>query len=293
MLFGLMILSGLILHAECFLVGVKLRRPLCSRWPTSTCRKFGLKERRMRPRDFIDVEVDSGEEEEKGKGRAGSSLFRSGDDSDSDEQETGLIGGITSAIGTGLAKVFGGNKKSLGARKKKMERKKEMDTAIDSIFDEVGAGKGIAGGIMKAAVKGLGGMISDMATDYASDFGEIQELVLQEIKNDSKAKFMVGDSVQVGAPFQSSSYSSSINGVTTKRMSVVIPVAGTKGQAQAEVEASSREDGLVSLESLCISNGISRTVIISPGGRGPPQGGGRRGGSGSRGGGDVIDVEAV
>ena len=119
-LFGLMRLSGLILHAECFLVGVKLRRPLCSRWPTSTCRKFGLK------RDFIDVDVDSGsrsgEEEEKGKGRAGSSLFRrSGDDSDSDEQETGLIGGITSAIGTGLAKVFGGNKKSLGARKKKME----------------------------------------------------------------------------------------------------------------------------------------------------------------------------
>ena len=295
--FALVCAIGLILQAECFLVGVKLRRPLGSRWPTSTCRKFGLKERRMGPRDFIDVDVDSGsrpgEEEETGKGRAGSSLFRSGAGSDSDEQETGLIGGITSAIGTGLAKVFGGNKKSLGARKKKMERKKEMDTAIDSIFDEVGAGKGIAGGIMKAAVKGLGGMISDMATDYASDFGEIQELVLQEIKNDSKAKFMVGDSVQVGAPFQSSSYSSSINGVTTKRMSVVIPVAGTKGQAQAEVEASSREDGLVSLESLCISNGVSRTVIISPGGRGPPRGGGRRGGSGGRGGGDVIDVEVV
>ena len=178
-------------------------------------------------------------------------------------------------------------------QKKKRERKNEMDTAIDNIFDEVGA-KGIAGGIMKAAAKAAGGMISDMAADYASDFGEIQELVVEAVENDAKAKFLVGDSIRTGAPFQSSSYSSSINGVTTKRMSYVMPVAGTKGQAQAEVEASSREDGSVTIDALSISNGVSRTTIVSPGGRGgPSKGGGSRGGGGGGGGGDVIDVEVL
>ena len=129
--FALVCAIGLILQGECFLVGVKLRRPLGSRWPTSTCRKFGLKERRMGPRDFIDVDVDSGsrpgEEEEAGKGRAGSILFRSGDGSDSDEQETGLIGGITSAIGTGLPR-YSVETKSLLEREKRRWRERRRWT---------------------------------------------------------------------------------------------------------------------------------------------------------------------
>jgi hypothetical protein len=296
--FTLIVFALVAARSEGYRIG-RVRRSLPSGLSSGFNMAFGGLELRMAPGDFIDVEIDSGslpDEDEAGRGRAGSSLFRPNEDdgSNSDEEQSGIIGGITSAIGSGLSKVFGGgDKKSLAMQKKKKERKNEMDTAIDNIFDEVGA-KGIAGGIMKAAAKAAGGMISDMAADYASDFGEIQELVVEAVENDAKAKFLVGDSIRTGAPFQSSSYSSSINGVATKRMSYVMPVAGTKGQAQAEVEASSREDGSVTIDALSISNGVSRTTIVSPGGRGgPSKGGGSRGGGGGGGGGDVIDVEVL
>ena len=69
-----------------------------------------------------------------------------------------------------------------------------------------------------------------------------------------------------------------------------MPIAGSKGQAQAEVEAS-ESGGAITIQSLVISDGVSRTTIISPGGRGGgPQGGNRRTDKDS---GGVIDVEVI
>lgn len=262
------------------------------RRPSGTSFKLQI---RAKP-DFIDVDIDDGSpssnrDDEKGRaGVTGANLFRpnAGDQEEEKESSGGLLGGIVNTI----SKVFGGptsEKQSLAARKKQ-ERKNEMDTAIDSIFDEVGGGRGLTGGLLKAAAKSVGGIISEMASDYSSDIIEIQELVIAEVEQDSKASFIVGTEVRAGAPFSSSSYSTSVNGVTTKRMSYIMPVAGSKGQAQAEVEASER-GGTITIQQLTLSNGISRTTIISPGGRG---GGGRGGDRGPSGGsGDVIDVEAI
>ncbi len=262
------------------------------RCPSGTSSKLQI---RAKP-DFIDVDIDDGfpssnRDDEKGRaGATGANLFRpnAGDQEEEKESSGGLLGGIVNTI----SKVFGGpksEKQSLAARKKK-ERKNEMDTAIDNIFDEVGGGRGLTGGLLKAAAKSVGGIIQDMASDYSSDIIEIQELVIAEVEQDSKASFIVGTQVRAGAPFSSSSYSTSVNGVTTKRMSYIMPVAGSKGQAQAEVEAS-ESGGTITIQQLTLSNGISRTTIISPGGRG---GGGRGGDRGPSGGsGDVIDVEAI
>jgi hypothetical protein len=236
--------------------------------------------------DFIDVEVDdgSGESREKmGGGRAGSQLFRSdGGANQEDEEDKGLLAGVR----LGLSKLLGGEgSKQTPAARKKRQRKVEMNKAIDDVFKEVGVG-GIGGTILKAAAKGFGGMISDMASDFSADFADVQEAVVKELRRDSKARFMLGDgdTIQAGTPFSSSSFSSSVDGSTTRTVSYLMPVGGSTGQAEAGVEAVvDARTGTVTLESLYINNGVQRLTIVSPGG----------GGRGGGGGGDVIDVETV
>ena len=253
--------------------------------------------------DFIDVDVvNDGEDRSDASGKpregaAGGSAFdgdrrgiKQREVPESDEGEGGgLLGGIVKAVGGGISKLFGQDEQS----KKKKARKEALNQGIDKIFDEAGLG----GGLLKAAAKGIGGMVTDMVSDLSEDVDLVQDAVLTELERDTKASFALGRNINIGMPFQSSSYSSNVNGIQTKTMQYVMPVAGSKAQAQAEISARMSERELV-LESLVISSPAGRIVVIAPGGR---RGGGGSSGSvnsrnnlGSGGGSDdVIDVEVM
>jgi hypothetical protein len=233
-------------------------------------------------KDFIDVDVvnRNGDSDSSRKSIAngdGPGMERREAQADSGDGR-GLLGGIVKTVGSGLSKLFGQDEES----KKKAARKAELNKGIDRIFDEAGLG----GGLFRAAAKGIGAMVTDIVSDLNEDIDLVQDALLVELERDSKARFTLGSNINVGMPFQSNSYTSNINGVQTKTVQYIMPVAGSKAQAQAEVSAR-LSNGELMLESLSISSLAGRIVVIAPGGRGG-------GGSGSGGGaGDVIDVEVL
>mmetsp|Transcript_27085 Transcript_27085/g.48278 ORF Transcript_27085/g.48278 Transcript_27085/m.48278 type:complete len:295 (-) Transcript_27085:170-1054(-) len=204
---------------------------------------------------------------------------------DDDKSWSEIAGEAAGALKSAAKKAGNSLQKALGqdeATKLERQRRKEheeMQKAPDlgQVFGGGLVGR-MAGAMLGSALKGLGEQMEKAGREAAS----IQNQARDAIEADRRVVEALGGSVQVGGPISQSSMSSSINGRTTKQVSLILPVMGQRGVAQAQVEASEGEEGISQLK-IQVRLPSGETVSVDGSGG---VGGGSSGGSGR-----VIDAE--
>jgi len=208
-----------------------------------------------------------------------SSRASSGDVDGKSNKEGGLWGG--------LMKMIGQDEESKARKAQKAELTKDVDAAFQ--------GTGLLGSIAKALIKGIGGKLIDQMAQTAADNAALTESIADALELDRGASSHLGEGVVVGPPLQMSSQSSTVNGATGRRVTMMVPARGSKGSGMCEVHAGTSGGG----SALAIITLVLRTdsgqVIRIGSTPTPSSGGGVGGGKGNwsgRGRGEVIDVEA-
>ena len=196
-----------------------------------------------RDNDFIDAEIVSEPKKEKPK-------FLPAKDSKKEKEG----GGLLKTVFSGLAKVFGQDKKSIERR----ERRRQAETAIDKVFE----GTGLVGGLLGSMVKGMGGLMAEMMEESANDLGNIQTKIVSSLSSDSACSSFLGEDIECSAPFQSSSSSSSINGVVNKSYAYVMQVQGTRNSGTVRVQANIGSDGAMRILELVFQGSDGRMINV-------------------------------
>ena len=214
-----------------------------------------------RKEDFIDAEIVSEPKKDKPK------FFPP---KEPKKEKEG--GGLLKSVFNGIAKVFGQDKKSIAKR----QRRREAETAIDRVFE----GTGLMGGLLGGLMKGMGSMLAEMMEESAGDLSSIQDKVVSSLTADSACSSYLGEDIACGAPFQSSSSSSSINGVVNKYYAYVMQVEGNRNAGNVKVQATVGTDGVMRITELVFQGNDGRLINL-------------RRNSGSSGSGGYIDVDPL
>lgn len=220
--------------------------------------------------DFIDIDASTGAPIEY-KGRSSTT---------SDGKNTG---GLLGAVFGGLARAFGGvakNDQEKALALQRRQQKQEIDRGIDQILK----GTGLAGGLIGGVVKGIAGMVSDAVADSQQDMQTVNALVEQAIEQDDECSRLLGSGLRLSAPYSSSSSSTSVNGVSSKTVQLMMNAQGSRDTAAVQVQATS-SGGKLQLSGLVLQMQSSGKIVrvVSSG-----RGGGGGGGGGPRG--KVVDV---
>ena len=198
-----------------------------------------------RKEDFIDAEIVSEPKKDKPK------FFPP---KEPKKEKEG--GGLLKSVFNGLAKVFGQDKKSIAKR----QRRREAETAIDRVFE----GTGLMGGLLGGLMKGMGNMLAEMMEESAGDLSSIQDKVVSSLTADSACSSYLGEDIACGAPFQSSSSSSSINGVVNKSYLCVMQVKGSRGSGRVRVRASTGSNGFIRIKEIMFESSDGRLIMVPP-----------------------------
>lgn len=198
-------------------------------------------------------------------GMNGYSLNRD-DDMNSPEKESSG-GSLFSSIGNNISRFLGIDDDS----KRKRERKNELNRSIDQMFK----GSGFAGGLMGSLFKGVAGMAMEAMQESMETIGVVQD----QAKISVELNGALGVGVAVGMPFQQSSSSMNVNGVTVRKTFMAMPVSGSRGTGQLECDATvtGEKNAEVTFNSLTLLTQDGQRINLKSVGRGP-------------GGGQVIDV---
>lgn len=133
---------------------------------------------------------------------------------------------------------------------------------------------------MKTLVKGFGGIVSDMLEESANDVANIQDSVESLLSNDISISSYLGDDIRCSSPQQSSSSSTSINGVLRKSVFYAMPVSGSRGRGMVQVRASFQSKEEYKISELVLQLDDGRVFNV-------------KGGGGSGGNKKVIVVEPI
>ena len=234
--------------------------------------------------DFIDAEIVGEENEESSSSSRGiSKAYFDEEEKNENENSRGLLGGLARGIG----KLFGGGKDNSALAKRKKSQRKEINDQIDQMFDNAGAG-GIGGALLKNIVKGVAGGASDMFAASGNTYALVTSEIVHELQKNSKTSFILGDSISCSMPYQSSTSSMNINGISQTKVRYILAAQGTKGQATVDVNARMVDDETVIIDTLVLITPSGQQVLVKTSG-----GGGGGGIGGNYNGQDIIDVDAL
>uniref|UniRef100_A0A061REU6 Uncharacterized protein n=1 Tax=Tetraselmis sp. GSL018 TaxID=582737 RepID=A0A061REU6_9CHLO len=90
-----------------------------------------------------------------------------------------------------------------------------------------------AGSVLGSAVRAMGEQMAEVSRQSEG----VQRRAAMAIQSSREVSDRLGGAVEVGTPVSQSSMSSSINGRVSKKVTLVLPVSGPRGLAQAQVES--------------------------------------------------------
>lgn len=188
---------------------------------------------------------------------------------------TGLLGGLLPSTKGSTQEV------------KVVDPKKEAGEALYQRGNELGR-ELFGGGLMGRAMGGLVGRalrsVGEGLAEASRQAEEVQAQAAAAIESDSRVRSALGGSCQVGSPMSQSSMTQVINGRSSRRVSLVMPVQGANGRmAQAQVEFTDSSE--------TTAQDLTATVRLPDGTTVRIKGGGSGGGSSSYAAGQTIDVE--
>ena len=163
------------------------------------------------------------------------------------DDEGGILGGLKKAAKSILPSSWFQSEKEKKAAIQRQRMKEEVTGGLQEVLKDAPFPVRMMG-------KMMGPLMSNMMSGLAETMAEQQEQV-DQVLADTKTYLMadpavgrlLGDgAIQVGTPFSQSSSSSTINGQTTTRVEIAMPVTGSRssGVAQA-VSSNGRLDRLV------------------------------------------------
>ena len=155
-----------------------------------------------------------------------------------------------------LAKAFGMDRQSIERR----QRRREAEAAIDRVFE----GTGLMGGLLGGIIKRLGRLVARWMEESAADLSIIQDRVVSSLTADSACSSYLGEDIACGASFQSSSSSSSINGVVNKYYACVMQVKGSRGSGRVRVRASTGSNGFIRIKEIMFESSDGRLIMVPP-----------------------------
>jgi hypothetical protein len=181
---------------------------------------------------------------------------------DNEENNGGILSKVGGAVKSILPKRWFASKEEKKAELAQQKMNKELSGGLSEMLKDAPLGVRMLGKLITP-------LVSKLASKAAVAMAEQQKTtnqVLQDARGyllaDPAITDMLGDSLQVGAPFSQSSSSTSINGKTRSRTQLSVPVAGPLGQGVAQIVAT--EDGIAQIQVQATSNqGRQRDINVN------------------------------
>eukprot|EP00960_Hanusia_phi_P030941 748965-Hanusia_phi.AAC.2 len=127
---------------------------------------------------------------------------------------------------------------------KPARKQNEVENMIDKALQDAPLPIKMFGGLMK----GFAGMAGEMMQGAAEDIDRVTEAAERRVRLSAEASRTLGPSISVGAPVSQSFSSSNINGVSTKQVSLRMPVRGSANSGTLLVDATISNNGSISLK---------------------------------------------
>uniref|UniRef100_A0A6T8BWP4 Plastid lipid-associated protein/fibrillin conserved domain-containing protein n=1 Tax=Prymnesium polylepis TaxID=72548 RepID=A0A6T8BWP4_9EUKA len=159
--------------------------------------------------------------------------------------------------------------------KKPKKEEGALATGLDALVKDAPLPVKLAVGLMKPLV----GALESTMRESAADADDLLEEAGRRLRLDTRL-----GGAQLGRVFSTSSSSSSINGVTQKRINLQCELVGASGSLMgtAALQGATQPEGKVGLAALQVQLSDGRVLDVAGGG-----------GGGGGGGGDAIDVEVI
>ncbi|EFN54338.1 hypothetical protein CHLNCDRAFT_135584 [Chlorella variabilis] len=156
-----------------------------------------------------------------------------------------LVLDLVKKVGKSVSEVASKAVEALAPSEEKQERVARRESERrqrEEIYrpEDAGFGGGLVGGLLGKAVgsmlRGAVGALGEQLREAQEQVADVQARAARVIESSSQLRQKLGGSVQVGAAFSQSSSTAIINGRTSRRVTLLMPVAGGGRVAQAQVQ---------------------------------------------------------
>jgi hypothetical protein len=176
--------------------------------------------------------------------RVDTRLYSSGNNKDDDN----VLSKIGSKVKSILPTKWFGTKEEKKAQIIKKEAKEQVTGGIQEMLKDAPLGVRMMGKIIAPLVGKLASTMAETVKDQQEKMRVIMEDTQRYLVNDDAVTSVLGEPIQIGAPFSQSSSTSSINGKTQSRIELGMPVTGPIGSGVVRVLASQDEISQLQVE---------------------------------------------
>ncbi|KAG8467520.1 hypothetical protein KFE25_000836 [Diacronema lutheri] len=141
----------------------------------------------------------------------------------------GFLGGLMKKAG----ELFSPKDEAKQKKAELSKRQREVDTSVDKLLE----GTGLFGALMAPALKTLGGAFSEAMAEQSEDVSIVLDALDRALQRDARVSQSLGGSVAAGSPMSQSFSRMSIDGVTQKRVFLVVAISGARATGSAQVQA--------------------------------------------------------
>jgi carbon monoxide dehydrogenase subunit G len=142
-------------------------------------------------------------------------------------------------------KIFGSKEEKAELARKK-EAKNQVSGALDTMLKDAPLGVRMMGKMVAPIISSVASGLSDAMAEQQRTTEEVMEDARGYLMGDPAVSGLLGEPIQMGAPFSQSSSTSSINGQTTTRIQLALPVTGSRTSGTVQIMAT--QNGIAQMQ---------------------------------------------
>lgn len=164
----------------------------------------------------------------------------------SSDKDEGFLSRIGKAAKNLLPKNLFGNEEEKNKLARKKEYRDEVSGGLEAMLKDAPLGVRMMGKLITPLVSSLASNLADAMAEQQRTTEGIMDDARAYLKGDPSVSALLGEAIQLGAPFSQSTSSSSINGQTQTRVELAMPVQGSRGSGTVRLLAT--QDGIAQLQ---------------------------------------------
>jgi Cytochrome oxidase complex assembly protein 1 len=164
----------------------------------------------------------------------------------SSDNDEGFLSRIGKAAKNLLPKNLFGNEEEKNKLARKKEYRDEVSGGLEAMLKDAPLGVRMMGKLITPLVSSLASNLADAMAEQQRTTEGIMDDARAYLKGDPSVSALLGEAIQLGAPFSQSTSSSSINGQTQTRVELAMPVQGSRGSGTVRLLAT--QDGIAQLQ---------------------------------------------
>jgi hypothetical protein len=178
--------------------------------------------------------------------RVSTRLYSSRNNKDDDTLLSKIGSKVKSGVKSVLPTKWFGTKEEKKAQLVRKEAKEQVTGGIQEMLKDAPLGVRMIGKMIAPLVSKMASTMAETMKDQQEKMRVIMEDTQRSLVNDDAVTSVLGEPIQMGAPFSQSSSTSSINGKAQSRIELGMPVTGPIGSGVARVLAT--QDGISQLQ---------------------------------------------